>query len=662
MRIMEKMTLDKFLEFNYLGKLDVSPNKTRAAFVKSVANLEENAYEQTLYLYENKTVSKLRKIGKCNDFKFLNNDQLVLNMQKNKKERTALKETKFQSHYFYDLNERSLKEAFTLPFPATIEEVIDENTLLLSANMSEADHVFYEGSKEERDAYLKDQKKTAAYEDIEELPYYFNGRGFKTGETSQRFIYKIESGETTPLFTKNFSVDTTTLSCDKQTLFYTGKPAEDIMTFTSRLFKVDLNTLEHTVLYDKLDYSINKIIEFDKGVVVAAKTMKKYGLNENPDFYTLKDTTLSLLATHSQAMGNTMGTDARFLPSPSSFVKDNTFYFVTTIDDHSEVYALHAEGTLESVYEMNGAIDGLMHMKEETVMIGMANQNLQELYSLNLETSQKLRISAFNVDMFKDTYVSTPHPLTIEKDTFEIKGFVLLPETYTPNEKIPAILNIHGGPKTIYGQIYYHEMQYWVNEGYAVFFANPRGSDGKGNAFADIRGKYGTIDYEDLMDFTDEVLKNYSGIDTDRLFVTGGSYGGFMTNWMVGHTDRFKAAATQRSISNWISFYGTSDIGYYFASDQTDGHPIDDMDKLYEQSPIKYARNIKTPLLFIHSDKDYRCPMEQAQQLYAVLKAQHVPSKLVWIKDETHELSRSGKPQARVKRLREMTEWFLQYT
>jgi dipeptidyl aminopeptidase/acylaminoacyl peptidase len=662
MRPLADMKLDTFLKFTYLGKLDVSPNQERAAFVTSRAVLEENAYEQTLHLYENGTVSKLRKIGKNNDFRFLNNYELIINMQKNKQERTELKEKQRQSFYRFNVLERSLEKAFTLPFTATIEEVIDEDTVLLSANLTEDAHVLYEGTKKQREDYLKTRKKENAFETIDELPYYFNGRGFKTNETSQRFIYKIESGEITPLFTKNFTVDTTTLSKDKKTLFYTGTPREDVMSFTSRVFKVDLDTLEHTVLYDKLDYNISKIIEFDDSLVLTAKDMQKYGLNENPDFYTLKDNTLKLLAAHGQAMGNTVGTDARFLPSPSSFVKDNKFYFVTTIDDHNELYELSEDGSLKSVYEMDGAMDGVMGMKDSIVMIGMEKQNLQELYRLNLKTVQKKRITTFNTLLFKDHFISEPSVLTIEKDGVDIKGFVLLPKDYTPGSKVPAILDIHGGPKTVYGQIYYHEMQYWVNEGYAVFFANPRGSDGKGNAFADIRGKYGTIDYEDLMDFTDKVLETYSGIDQDRLFVTGGSYGGFMTNWIVGHTDRFKAAATQRSISNWISFYGTSDIGYYFASDQTDGHPIDDMEKLYEQSPIKYARNIKTPLLFIHSDKDYRCPIEQAQQLYAVVKTQNVHSRLVWIKEETHELSRSGKPQARIKRLQEITDWFKQYT
>ena len=199
-------------------------------------------------------------------------------------------------------------------------------------------------------------------------------------------------------------------------------------------------------------------------------------------------------------------------------------------------------------------------------------------------------------------------------------------------------------------------MQMWASDGYIVYFCNPRGGDSYGDDFANIRGKYGTIDYEDIMAFTDLVEKEYP-LDKERMGVTGGSYGGFMTNWIVSHTDRFKAAATQRSISNWISFYGTSDIGPYFGPDQTDGDPLDDLEKVWEQSPLKHARNIKTPLLFIHSDADYRCPIEQAMQLYTTIKMNGVESKFVWFKGENHDLSRSGKPQARLKRLKEIKSW-----
>jgi dipeptidyl aminopeptidase/acylaminoacyl peptidase len=300
-------------------------------------------------------------------------------------------------------------------------------------------------------------------------------------------------------------------------------------------------------------------------------------------------------------------------------------------------------------------------INDNLYLVGLYQQKLQEIYQIDLNAQHIKQQTRFNQKVLKNHYVATPKEIVLHHESHDVKGFVLYPKDFNPQFKYPAILDIHGGPKTVYGKVYYHEMQHWANEGYFVFFANPRGSDGKGDDFADIRGKYGTIDYNDLMNFTQLVLKKVKSIDDKRLFVTGGSYGGFMTNWIVGQTHLFRAAATQRSISNWLSFYGTSDIGFYFATDQTDGHPNIDTEKLWNQSPMKYALNIKTPLLFIHSDQDYRCPIEQAMQLYTLLKEREIDSKLVWFKGETHELSRSGKPQARIKRLSEITNWFNRY-
>ena len=140
--------------------------------------------------------------------------------------------------------------------------------------------------------------------------------------------------------------------------------------------------------------------------------------------------------------------------------------------------------------------------------------------------------------------------------------------------------------------------------------------------------------------------------------IYGGSYGGFMTNGAIGHTDRFKAACAQRSISNWLSFYGVSDIGYYFASDQTNAEPWESFEKMWAQSPLKYADKVKTPTLFIHSDEDYRCPLEQALQMYTKIKLNGVDTKMYVFHGENHELSRSGKPKPRIKRLKEIKKWF----
>ncbi len=655
---MTSIAHDAFLSFKFLGGLQASPSKTHAAFTRSQAHYEDNTYHHTLYVSDGHTNTRLKKLGKNQSFAFLDDTRLLVDYQKNKQERKNVSESHKQSFYIYNLSSRGLTHAFTLPIRGTIEGVIDANTVLFSAGLTPDDHVLYEGDEEARKAYLKEKKRTQYVEAIDELPYYFNAKGFKTNQFRQLFLYDIETGTLSRVFDKHFSVGSNVLSDDKRTLYYTGKHNEKIMTFTDQLYAFDLESKTHTTLYDGETYSIDMIQPVAGSLVVAAKDMKDYGLNQNPDFYTVEAGDLKLLRQYGESLGNTIGTDARLGASIKPFVKDDALYFVSTIGVNSALRTLTLDGEIKDVFTMPGSIDGIVDLGEHALLIGLKDQKLQELYSLDYQTGKLTAKSRFNARTLADSYVAKPIPTSLDKSTHSVDGFVLLPQDYDASKSYPAVLDIHGGPKTVYGSVFYHEMQYWANKGYVVMFANPRGSDGKGNAFADIRGKYGTIDYEDLMDFTDEVLNRYRGIDRNRLYVTGGSYGGFMTNWMVGHTQRFKAAVTQRSISNWISFYGTSDIGYFFAADQTDGHPIEDREKLYNQSPLKYSRNVRTPLLFVHSDKDYRCPMEQAQQFYAILKNQGLDTELVWIKDETHELSRSGSPQARITRINAITEWF----
>ena len=166
------------------------------------------------------------------------------------------------------------------------------------------------------------------------------------------------------------------------------------------------------------------------------------------------------------------------------------------------------------------------------------------------------------------------------------------------------------------------------------FFCNHRGSDGYGDAFADLRLKYGTIDYEDIMEFTDHILAQNPQIDPLRLGVTGGSYGGYMTNWIITHTHRFAAAASQRSISNWISDYGTSGISY--DDDLHDGgKPWNHMEKMWDHSPLKYADFCTTPTLFIHSFEDYTCAVSQAMEMFTAFKVLNVEARACLFKGKT---------------------------
>ena len=237
-----------------------------------------------------------------------------------------------------------------------------------------------------------------------------------------------------------------------------------------------------------------------------------------------------------------------------------------------------------------------------------------------------------------------------------IQGWYMSP--IDAKENHPAVLYIHGGPQVSYGETFFHEMQALASAGYGVILLNPRGGSGYGQEFvASILDNYGDEDYQDLMNGLDVVLENHPEIDADNLYVAGGSYGGFMTNWMVTHTDRFKAAVTQRSISNWISFYGASDIGPSFVEYQL-GRDLSQADELWQMSPLAHAANAKTPLLVIHGEEDLRCPLEQGQQMYIAMKKQRVETRLVTFPKSSHGLSRNGLPNLRIERLDEIADWF----
>ena len=169
--------------------------------------------------------------------------------------------------------------------------------------------------------------------------------------------------------------------------------------------------------------------------------------------------------------------------------------------------------------------------------------------------------------------------------------------------------------------------------------------------------KYGEVDFRDLMEFTDEVLRRYPEIDADRMGVAGGSYGGFMTNWVIGHTDRFRCAVSQRSIANYVGDYLLSDIGYYYVPDQQLGTIWEHPERLWKASPLTYADRVKTPTLFIHADKDYRCTLANGLEMFAALKLHGVESKLCMFYGENHGLSREGKPSNRISRLSEILRW-----
>lgn len=253
-------------------------------------------------------------------------------------------------------------------------------------------------------------------------------------------------------------------------------------------------------------------------------------------------------------------------------------------------------------------------------------------------------------------------------DGTEVEAWFLVPDGTGSDERLPTLLFIHGGPFSQYGNRLFDEFQVAVGAGYAVVYSNPRGSSGYSESFArGIRGPnadhdpgtgWGGADYEDVMAVMDAAIASFPVIDVDRLGVLGGSYGGYMTSWIIGHTDRFKAACSERACNNLFTFAHTSDIGASFPAGYIGASHLEDPDEFLRQSPVTYYRDMATPLLILHSENDLRCPIEQAEDLYVRLKLTGRDVEFVRFPGESHELSRSGAPRHRIERLELILDWF----
>ena len=272
------------------------------------------------------------------------------------------------------------------------------------------------------------------------------------------------------------------------------------------------------------------------------------------------------------------------------------------------------------------------------------------------------KLTAFNDELFGQLAMTGPEEIWYTSfDGRKIQGWIQKPPSFTASQKYPLILEIHGGPHTAYGHTFTHEFQWMAAKGYVVLYTNPRGSSNYGQEFGNIiQFTYPGDDYKDLMAGVDEVLKK-GYIDESRMGVTGGSGGGLLTNWVVTQTTRFKAAVSQRDISDWANFWYTADFTL-FTPTWFHKAPFEDAAEFARRSPITYVDRIQTPLMFILGDEDYRTPPAAGgEDLFRALKYLKRPTVMVRFPAENHELSRSGKPWHRVERLQHIVGWFDKY-
>ena len=520
--------------------------------------------------------------------------------------------------------------------------------------------------KDEKD----DKKKPEPYR-VTKMKYQMDGLGLIPQDSYQQIgVVDIETGKVTQFTEGNHQYGLHAVSHDgKKIVMGVNREENQDFEFRQPLYIVDVETKDETVLVDEDGYFGGAAFSFDNRYIAyvgAPRTYQNATQTELYVFDTEDGSRMCLTEGVDAPVGDNVAADHQQGGDSPAVVwtKANHLYFQLSTMGDVRLYFASLDGGVypasqekEHIYGYDVSADG------EFAVVAVSNAvSPGELYKQTIATGERETLTSFNEVYLEEVELIEPEAIVYKgAKEWDVHGWLMKPTGYQEGEKYPLIVEIHGGPAAMYANTFFHEFQLLAAQGYGVLYVNPRGSHGYSQEFVDaVRGDYGGGDYEDIMAGLDYAISENDWIDTDRLGVTGGSYGGFMTNWIVSHTNRFKAAVTARSISNWVSFFGVSDIGYYF-NEWQHGADMNDVDKLWDVSPLKYAKDIETPLLILHSENDFRCPIEQAEQLYITLKSMGKETEFVRFPDADHNLSRAGIPNLRVARLDEITDWFAKY-
>jgi len=472
------------------------------------------------------------------------------------------------------------------------------------------------------------------YVSTDRLPVWFDGRGFIAGLKYNIKLVDVNSG-----YIKDVAEELSGIACIEvcNDLIYYAVPIDWRNPTIHKLIRVNPRTGEKEVVLEGFSITSLRCVSND---LYALMHKQEIGIASHYKLWLVRDgrpecVTCGVLDRniHVLAGGFLDGVALVYADSGSSIlalIKDGRLRRITSEGNY--VHIAHAGGD-RVAYVLSSATKP------------------QELYMY--DGSKHIQLSSINEWVTKEVKLYEPHHEKIVVGSDEVEGWVLIPEGKGPH---PLILYIHGGPKGMYGYYFHPEMQLMVSEGFAIAYANPRGSDGYSEEFADIKGKYGEVDYEQLMAFLDHVISKYP-IDRGRLAVTGISYGGYMTNVIITKTRRFKAAVSENGIADWIADYWASDIGYWFDPDQIGGTPIDNIEEYVRKSPVFHADKVETPVLFIHSMQDYRCFIDQSLAMHVALAMRGKETKIVIFTKGSHTHSMRAEPRHRRKRYLIKIEW-----
>jgi len=361
---------------------------------------------------------------------------------------------------------------------------------------------------------------------------------------------------------------------------------------------------------------------------------------------------------------DTWGT--RDAPTTLSWVVEGDALLFTACDrGRVSLFRADARGEVSLVVGGDRAVGAVSQTADGKRLAYVAGDftNPCDLYVTDDDGANERRLTAINADRLAGLATQQPERIPFQSfdGRFEVDAWLIRPDGYDPGKRYPLVQIIHGGPHSVFGYVFFFDMQLWAGRGWNVLFVNPRATQGYGEAFATANlGDWGGADWKEQEQALDLAIAR-GGVDPDRLAVTGLSYGGFMTNWIVTQTDRYRVAVSENSISNLVSFYGTADIGWYWLTGEW-GPPFwENLDFYLAHSPMSHVARVKTPTLLLQSESDWRCPIEQGEQFYVALQDRGVPCEMVRFPGESHVNLLIGRPRSRLERRRHTLRWFERY-
>ena len=526
----------------------------------------------------------------------------------------------------------------------------------------------------EREADAQKKELGVVARHITDIIYKSDGYGFLLDETWQIWLIEAETGQAKQISQENYDVNDPAFSPDgSEIVFSTNRNSDPGLNWDDLdLFIISISGGEPRLLNTESGPKNHPRFSPD-GQWVAYLQQGNHQHRWMPDSLCLTPTDGSapaqnLIAEFDTHAGNaTLGDCADILLTAPTWSNDGqTLYFQVSQHGRTVLQALNiADKTLATITPNAGVIGQFTFTKDQEILVYLQGtlSDPCQIWRQDMASGEAVQITRVNQWLANEIDLGQIEEVWFKgPDDNDLQGWILTPPDFEANQTYPSILEIHGGPMNQYGQAFMHEFYFLAAQGYVVYFCNPRGGHGYGAEHCRaIYNDWGNKDYADLMAWADYVAqKPY--IDVERRGVTGGSYGGYMTNWIIARTHQFKAAVTQRCVSNMVSMIGSSDLAFRFqALFGGTTLPWDDIEHYWKMSPLSQIGQVKTPTLVVHSESDLRCHIEQGEQVFVALKRLGVPTEMVRFPGEPHGLSRGGRTDRRVARLQHILRWFNQY-